>query len=402
MGGLALPNFLFYYWAANVRNMLIWCCSNDQPPPWLKIEETACGSTSLTSLLCLPLSLSPLTFSSNVIVKNCLKIWRQLRRHFTLQSTPLLYPVHSNPLFPPSLIDKAFAAWVDHRIISIKQLYIDGTFASFEQLTQVFNLPRFHFFRYLQVRDFVRKHFPGFPSISLSTIVDTISNINPYQRGAISTIYNTFLTCYPLASDRLRITWARDLNIEIETETWQSILKRVHSSSVCARHGVLQCKVVHIVHWSKSKLARMFPDIDPSCDKCHLEPANLTHMFWTCPALSLFWESVFESLSAITSVNIHPSPLIGLFGVLPPDYSLPSHFAELVAFLTLLARRCILMNWKGPRVPSHTLWIKDVLFFVKLEKIKHCLRGSMVKFSKIWFPFFEHVKSLQLDAVSID
>lgn len=104
MGGLALPNFLFYYWAANVRNMLIWCCSNDQPPPWLKIEETACGSTSLTSLLCLPLSLSPLTFSSNVIVKNCLKIWRQLRRHFTLQSTPLLCPVHSNPLFPPSLV----------------------------------------------------------------------------------------------------------------------------------------------------------------------------------------------------------------------------------------------------------------------------------------------------------
>lgn len=110
LGGLALPNFLFYYWTANVRNMLFWCSSDDQPPPWLRIEEDACDNCSLTSLLCLPLPLSPLTFSNNVIVKNCLKIWCQFRRHFTLQSTPLLCPVHLNPLFPPSFTDKAFAA----------------------------------------------------------------------------------------------------------------------------------------------------------------------------------------------------------------------------------------------------------------------------------------------------
>ncbi len=82
---------------------------------------------------------------------------------------------------------------------------------------------------------------------------------------------------HPLASDSLRLTWARDLNIEIETETWQSALKRVHTSSVCARHVVLQCKLVHRVHWSKCKLARMFPGIDPSCDKCHVEMSFLIH-----------------------------------------------------------------------------------------------------------------------------
>jgi len=87
LGGLALPNFLFYYCAANVHNILFWCCSSDQPPPWLRIEEASCGSSSLMSLLCLPLSFSPLTFSSNVIVKNCLKIWCQLKRHFTLIAT---------------------------------------------------------------------------------------------------------------------------------------------------------------------------------------------------------------------------------------------------------------------------------------------------------------------------
>lgn len=132
LGGLALPNFLFYYWSANIRNMLFWQLSSAEPPAWLRIEEASCGTPSLTSLLCLPMPFSPSQYSKNIIVKNCLKIWVQLRRHFNLQITPLLCPVHSNPLFPPSLNDKAFVTWVRCGIVSIKDLYIDNIFASFE------------------------------------------------------------------------------------------------------------------------------------------------------------------------------------------------------------------------------------------------------------------------------
>lgn len=61
-------NFLCYYWAANVRSILHWCCLNDQPPLWLQIEEASCGSSSLMSLLCLPLTLPSAPYSNNVIV----------------------------------------------------------------------------------------------------------------------------------------------------------------------------------------------------------------------------------------------------------------------------------------------------------------------------------------------
>ena len=83
-------------------------------------------------------------------------------------------------------------------------------------------------------------------------------------------------------------------------------MRWVNSSSICARLGVLQCKVVHRVHWSKSKLAHIYPDIDPKCDKCRQRPANLSHMFWSCPTHAPFWTCVFDSLSGITSANIHP------------------------------------------------------------------------------------------------
>lgn len=41
-------------------------------------------------------------------------------------------------------------------IVSVKHLHADGAFASFHQLTCVFNLPKTHFCSYLQISDFIR------------------------------------------------------------------------------------------------------------------------------------------------------------------------------------------------------------------------------------------------------
>ena len=119
LGGLALPNFLLYYWAANIRTILHWCSTNSQSPSWLQVEGASCTPSSLMSLLCLPPTSSPTTHSSSVVVKNCLKIWNQFRRHFGLQMIPVSATVHSNPLFTPSVIDQAFLFWKDLGIVSI-------------------------------------------------------------------------------------------------------------------------------------------------------------------------------------------------------------------------------------------------------------------------------------------
>lgn len=120
-------------------------------------------------------------------------------------------------------------------------------------------------------------------------------------------------------------------------------------------------------------------------------------MFWSCPSLLSFWRQIFLSLSAITTVDIPPCPIIGLFGVLPPDQTLPSHFVDFVAFLTLLARRLILLNWKSPHPPSHSCWIRNVLYFMKLEKIRYSFHQTSTVFIKLWEPLRKYVQTLQLD-----
>ncbi len=326
---LALPNFLFYYWAANIRSMLHWINSInlDGDPALLNIENISCKSSTLKALLCFPITLSQLKYSDNIIVKISLKIWIQFFRNFGLQVTSLSSPICFNPLFPPSTLVGAYAYWRNQGVHSVADLYNDGTFASFDQLNVLYNIPRSHIFRYLQVLDFVHKNFPNFPNAPHPSEVDTILCLDVCAKGSISKLINFFATLQSFSVDSLRTSWSSVLNIEIDQDTWTGIiLDRVHSSSICVCHCLIQCKVVHRVHWSKCKLARIDPSIDPECDRCHLGLATLTRMFWTCPALSSFWGSVFYSLSAITSVDTTPSPIIGLFGVVPSRYALPTRF----------------------------------------------------------------------------
>jgi len=118
------------------------------------------------------------------------------------------------------------------------------------------------------------------------------------------------------------------------------------------------------------------------------------HMFWACTALCTFWFAVFNSLSDVFSMVIDPHPLTALFGVRPEDCEWPLNMYNVVAFTTLLARRQILLNWKSSKPPSHARWIWDILFHLRLEKIKFTLRANKDKFFKIWMPFLEYLDNI--------
>ena len=64
-----------------------------------------------------------------------------------------LCPNQGKPSISPSLEHDSFLVWHEKGIVSFKDLYIIDTFASFHQLKAKFDLPKLHFLRFLQVRD---------------------------------------------------------------------------------------------------------------------------------------------------------------------------------------------------------------------------------------------------------
>lgn len=150
---MALPNFMLYYWAANMRGLTYWMRDSGSPdsPKWLSLEKISCKPVSLSSLMCseLPMLEPASHYSSNPMVTQSLKIWNQFRKSFALRSLSLCAPLSKNHIFTPSILNKAFDVWAKSGVCTFQDLYINITFASFDKLVNRFKIPRSHFFRYL-------------------------------------------------------------------------------------------------------------------------------------------------------------------------------------------------------------------------------------------------------------
>ena len=82
-------------------------------------------------------------------------------------------------------------------------------------------------------------------------------------------------------------------------------MSRVNASSICIRHGLIQFKILHRLHLSRSRLAKLYPNIDPRCERCHQTEATLSQMFWSCSRLSSFWLSSFDGISCVCKKRIN-------------------------------------------------------------------------------------------------
>lgn len=400
-GGLALPDFRLYYWAANLRVIQFWLRGGEMSPSpiWLKMEAASSIPASLSSLAHSSITGPYSSFTKNVCVKTTLRIWNQFRRHFGFQTTSLSAPVASNPAFAPSMVDSAFSIWSSLGIKRFRDLYIDNTFSTFEQLAVKFGLPRHHFFRFLQIRSYVRNLDPRFPTLPGETQLDTFLTPLPTLKGTLSIIYRQICSLRIASLNDIKSSWEEELGEGISDGLWERALGRVHTSSVCARHGLIQCKIIHRAHWTKARLAKIYKDINPNCVRCNQSPANHVHMFWCCSSLDGFWKDIFSTLSEVCDTQIKPDPFIALFGVPSPTLQLTNINKDFIAFVTLLARRLVLLSWKSSVPPSHALWIKSVLNCIKLEKIRHTLKGSLNKFCAMWTPFFSYVKRLHFPVI---
>ena len=395
-GGLALPNLRHYYWASNIHKIIFWNSnlSSDIQPQWAKMEANS-SNLSLWSVVCSQLPLPVKRLSKNPIVVNTLKIWAQFRKQFGLLGPSKLAPVYKNHCFLPSCTDPVFRIWSDKGLRSINDLYTDNVFSSFADLSNKFGLPNSHMFRFFQIRHFIQNQNPQFPNRPPDSMLDSFLSLEAGIRKLTSIIYDVISGVIPSRLESLRAAWDQDLGIVMSDDQWEQALDLVHTSSICARHKLLQCKILHRVHYTNAKLARIYPDRSDACNRCKQSPADYMHMFWSCPKLTTFWSAVFNSLGAVLGEPVDLDPLTALFGIpLMPNVS--SSARRIIAFTTLLARRLILLKWIHPSPPTHNRWIQEILYCVKLEKIRFSLNGSLEKFHKTWQPFLNHIDTLTI------
>ncbi len=111
-------------------------------------------------------------------------------------------------------------------------------------------------------------------------------------------------------------------------------------------------KILHRTYYTKSRLSKIYPNVDDRCDRCKSDKADLIHMFWSCQKLTNYWTLVFKILNEAFNLNITPCVEIAIFGV--PEHGIPltNNMENVFAFASLLARRRILLEWKSKSPPK--------------------------------------------------
>ena len=155
-GGLKCPNMLWYYWAAQLRTIMFYY-TEEGSPSWRNIESRP-----------LKLPLPEYLFSdsckklrkrtANPIVKNMIKVWQDVRLYLMdIQPSSRFSPIWGDEYFTPGRADGGFKIWAEKGIRQWRDVFDKReNLYSFDELVTKYNLPRTHFFKYLQLRSFIR------------------------------------------------------------------------------------------------------------------------------------------------------------------------------------------------------------------------------------------------------
>lgn len=88
------------------------------------------------------------------------------RRYLKYPPLSPFSPLWGNNKLPPRRNDGGFKIWADKGLAMMKDVHgRDGRILSFEQMVSKCNIPHKHFYKYVQLRNFIRSYNTNFPHI---------------------------------------------------------------------------------------------------------------------------------------------------------------------------------------------------------------------------------------------
>ena len=139
-GGLRLPNFKFYYWAAQIR-FILPLFERDSTPSWTQIEMCDFDEEVKSHLIYKWNPKNIISKAKNPHTIHLIKSWYEVHKIIGMKAdlSPKT-PLWKNKLIPIFSDNNIFKLWHDKGIIYLEQCYSNGTLMSFEQLKAKYDL----------------------------------------------------------------------------------------------------------------------------------------------------------------------------------------------------------------------------------------------------------------------
>lgn len=373
-GGLGLPDFQLYYWAAQTKDTISWI-QNRTTAHWTDIEAELCFPSSITTLPFINNTKTIKSISKTYVIANSLQASQDVKRfcgsHTTIST---LAPLSFNPDLPP-LIGEALTKWKEYGILQFQNLFEEGSLKSFADLRSEFDIPNQDFYKYLQLRHYITTlEKAGQMSFTLSTIEEIIVN-STKLKGKISVIYGALLDHNSSSLISLRTVWQKDLEQDLDDELWDNMCNNVFVSLSCNKIIEQNYKFMHRMYLTPVRLSKMYPNVSSKCHRCKTCTGSLIHVFWNCKELKHFWNAVHNLTSKLLQIQFTLSPLLYLFGT-DPDHTLDPISNKRIGIIAYVAKKCILLNWKQATAPTINMFRTIMNDTMQLEHHTYHLKGK--------------------------
>lgn len=387
-GGLMCPNVLWYYWAAQLRTMMFYF-SSEGTPSWVNME-----SAEVTHGLPLNMYIYSANLKyhrkhcSNPILLNMINVWYMVKKYLGISNDLSCFsPIWGNTDFKPGRLDAGFKSWADKGIRAIHNLYSSNKLMSFEEIVNKFNIPKNHFFKYLQIRNFI------FVAQNNTLDMPTINNLEKemlsdcYARGLISHLYRIMIAGSQESSITKLEAWKKDLKEDLCTADWTEACKEAQTQTISVRLKLLQYKWLMRTYITPSILHKYNDDIPDTCTKCNKFKGDFYHCIWECEHIMSFWEGLRDMINKITGINLTLSAKVFVMHLYPLEVTLGRREYIFLDMCLLQAKRLIALFWKRIQAPNVNDWLKEMANNMVMEKITYIVKGKGSKFEEIWYPF---------------
>lgn len=145
---------------------------------------------------------------------------------------------------------------------------------TFQELRRTYALPISFQFRYWQLKHAFEAQFLA----PLTLELDSIERLTSSVIGRpVSTLYLYLTVEYDTKLTKSWEKWRADIP-SLDEEEWEECLTSYIPSMIAAKDRFIQFKFLHRAYFTPQRLARIYPQRDPNCQRCKQEVGTFWHM----------------------------------------------------------------------------------------------------------------------------
>uniref|UniRef100_A0A3Q3BY06 Reverse transcriptase zinc-binding domain-containing protein n=1 Tax=Haplochromis burtoni TaxID=8153 RepID=A0A3Q3BY06_HAPBU len=181
---------------------------------------------------------------------------------------------------------------------------------TFDQLCKKYLIPPKHFFKYLQLKNYLSSKLQRIAELPPLTKIEEACIKNTKGKGFLSIYYNLLM----LSSKDSAI------QEDIDENDWNQACLKAQKQTINTCFKLLQYKWLMRTYITPVKLHHMSNDIPDICTKCLVEKGTLLHCLWECPKIQDFWKDVIKYLSEVFKVKIPLKGKLYVLGIYPREF----------------------------------------------------------------------------------